>query len=71
MLIALPIVIIVSIMKFVAIETPDIDNRRTSYCVAENQYSKGEHEIKIKKPCTRGSMSVQHEVPSLAERKSK
>lgn len=64
-------IIFTVVFKMVSVETPIVDNRRTLYCVAENKYSKGEHEIKAKKPCTRGSMSVQHERPSLAERKSK
>lgn len=71
MLIALPAIIVMSIIKLVTAETPNIDNTRTMYCVADNEYSKGEYEVKVKKPCTRGSMKVQHEMPSLAERKSK
>lgn len=71
MLIALPIVLTVTILKLVSIETPVPDNRRTSYCVAETKYSKGEIEISAKKPCTRGSMSINKDLPGLAERKSK
>jgi hypothetical protein len=71
MLIALPVIIVVTIFKMVAVETPVVDNSRTRYCVANNIYSKGEHKVSAKSTCTRGSMSVQHELPSLAERKSK
>jgi hypothetical protein len=71
MLITLPVIITVAILKFVSIETPVPDNRRTLYCVADNNYQKGEHNVSAKKPCTKGSMSVNKELPSLAERKSK
>lgn len=71
MLIALPMIIVVTIFKMVSVETPQVDNRRTLYCVASNPYSKGEHEVKAKKPCTKGSMSVEPVKPSLIDRNSK
>lgn len=71
MLIALPIIFSVVVFKFVALETPIVDNTRTLYCVAKNTYSNGENIITEKTSCTRGSISVEKSVPSLAERKSK
>lgn len=71
MLIALPFIITISIFKFVSVETPVLDNRRTTYCVAESRPVKGESEVVKKSTCTRGSMSVNTDLPSLAERKSK
>lgn len=73
MLIPLPFVIIVSIISTAVYrtETPPLDNARTKYCVAETKLVNNELVVGKKISCTRGSMSVQNEVPSLAERKSK
>ena len=73
MLIPLPFVIVISVIStaIYRAETPPIDNTRTRYCTAETKVV--DHEIVVGKKisCTKGSMRVEHEVPSLAERKSK
>jgi len=73
MLIPLPFVIIISVISTAIYhaKTPPLDNARTKYCVAETSVANHEVVVGKKISCTRGSMSVQNEVPSLAERKSK
>jgi len=70
MLIALPTIIIVSLVR-IFIETPVPNNTKTLYCTADVSYKNGEQEIGSKKNCVRGSMRVKDSKLSLAERKSK
>ena len=71
MLVMLPVIIVVTIFKMVSVETPEVDNRRTRYCVAESKFVNGEVVVGKKTSCTKGSMSVEEYKPGLAERKSK
>ena len=63
---------IVSLVLMTApIETPERDNSKTEYCVADRKYSKMEERDIAKKTCKRGSSEVSKDKASLAERKSK
>lgn len=53
------------------IETPERDNSKTEYCVADRKYSKMEERDIVKKTCKRGSSEVSKDKAGLAERKSK
>lgn len=56
-----------------SIETPEKDNTHTQYCLDKStRYVKGESDKKIEKnTCNRGSLVVDKNSQSLAERKSK
>lgn len=53
------------------IETPERDNSKTEYCVADRKYSKMEERDIAKKTCKRGSSDVNKEKTGLVERNSK